>query len=198
MMAPTSGAVMSKIYVTNIDDLPDVARRIRPSDLVSLVPMEEQPCTPVGVDPARHLRLLIHDITKSDDAGILPQSQHIQTLIDFIRGWKRDGPILLHCIAGVSRSSAAALITLVTVAPGREDEAARALRCAGPHFSPNRLMIHLADDILGTGGRLLAACEAMGPADSSIERPTEIEIPLLAPSTIALSPAEPTTSIATT
>ena len=175
--------MISKIYVTNIDDLPGVARRIQPSDLVSLVPMEEQPRTPPGVDPARHLRLLIHDITKSDDAGVLPQSQHIQTLIDFIHGWKRDGPILLHCIAGVSRSSAAALITLVTLVPGREDEAARALRCAGPHFSPNRLMIHLADEILGTGGRLLAAYEAMGPADLCIEHPTEVEVPLLVPST---------------
>jgi predicted protein tyrosine phosphatase len=189
---------MSKIYVTNIDDLPDVARRIRPSDLVSLVPTEEQPHTPAGVDPARHLRLLIHDITTSDDASILPQSQHIQTLIDFIHGWKRNDPLLLHCFAGVSRSSAAALITLVTLAPGREDEAARALRCAGPHFSPNRLMIQLADDILGTRGRLLAAREAMGPADLNIERPTEVEIPLLAPSTITLSPAKPASSIATT
>jgi predicted protein tyrosine phosphatase len=182
---------MSKIYVTNIDDLPNVARRIRPSDLVSLVPTEEQPRTPTGVDPARHLRLLIHDITTSDNASILPQSKHIQTLIDFIHGWKRNDPLLLHCVAGVSRSSAAALITLVTLAPGREGEAARALRSAGPHFSPNRLMIQLADDILGTGGRLLAACEAMGPADLNIERPTEVEIPLLAPSTTTLSLAKP-------
>ena len=140
---------MSKIYVTNINDLPRVARRIQPSGLISLVPMEEQPRTPSGVDPARHLRLLIHDITTSDDAGILPQAEHIQTLIDFIRGWKQqDGPLLLHCIAGVSRSPAAALIALVTLAPGHEHEAARALRCAGPHFVPNRRMIQLADDIL--------------------------------------------------
>jgi predicted protein tyrosine phosphatase/rhodanese-related sulfurtransferase len=173
---------ISKLYVTNIEDLPEVARRIRPSDLISLVPIEEQPRTPSGVNPSRHLRLLIHDITTSEDAGILPQSTHIQTLIDFIRDWKQqDGPLLLHCIAGVSRSSAAALITLVTLAPGHESEAARALRRAGPHFSPNRLMIQLADDILGTGGRLLAACEAMGPADLNGERPTEVEIPLLDP-----------------
>jgi len=180
---------MSKLYVTNINELPKVARRIQPSALISLVPMEEQPITPSGVDPARHLRLLIHDITTSDDASILPQAEHIQTLIDFIRGWKQqDGPLLLHCIAGVSRSPAAALITLVTLAPGHEREAARALRRAGPHFMPNRRMIQLADDILGTGGRLLAACAAMGPADLTGEPPTEVEIPLLDPSTISRSP----------
>lgn len=180
---------MTKLYVTNINDLPKVAGRIQPSALISLVPMEEQPRTPSGVDPDRHLRLLIHDITESDDVGILPQSEHIQTLIDFIRGWQpKDGPLLLHCIAGVSRSPAAALITLVTLAPGHEHEAARVLRCAGPHFMPNRRMIQLADDILGSGGRLFAAYGAMGPADLTGEPPAEVEIPLLDPATISRSP----------
>ena len=62
-------------------------------------------------------------------------------------------------------ASAAALILLSQHNPGREVEFARLMRRRGAHIQPNRLMIALADELLDRGGRLIAATEAMGPAD---------------------------------
>ena len=86
-------------------------------------------------------------------------------MIDFLRAWSHDdGALLVHCVAGISRSMAVALIALVVKAGGRELEAAQVLRNAAPHAWPNTRMVALADQILGCGGRLVAAREAMGPA----------------------------------
>ncbi|HEX6114668.1 MAG TPA: protein-tyrosine phosphatase family protein, partial [Geminicoccaceae bacterium] len=100
------------------------------------------------------------------DGHILPADEHVGGLIDFVRAWQHDeAPLLIHCVAGISRSMAAALITLVIKAPGREVEAARHVRGAAPHAYPNRRMIAVADQLLGCEGRLVQAREAMGPAN---------------------------------
>jgi predicted protein tyrosine phosphatase len=161
-----SAIAMSWIYVCNLLEMPAHVEGLRPSHLVSLVAPIEQPPTPMGIAGQRHHRVEIHDIHEPLDGHILPAAEHIEGLIDFVRAWPQDEtPILIHCIAGISRSMAAALITLVVKAPGRELEAARHVRNAAPHAYPNRRMIAVADQLLGCEGRLVAAREAMGPAN---------------------------------
>jgi predicted protein tyrosine phosphatase len=136
-----------------------------PSGVAGLAPTE-QPPTPVGIAGHCHHRVEIHDIHEPLDGHILPGAEHIEGLIRFVRVWPHDEtPILIHCIAGISRSMAEALIALVIKAPGRELEAARHLRSAARYAYPNRRMIAVADELLGCDARLIAAREAMGPAD---------------------------------
>ena len=85
--------------------------------------------------------------------------------------------MLIHCYAGISRSPAAALIAMVLDAPGREQAAALTLREAAPHAQPNRLLIELSDDLLGRGGRLVAALDAMGPASTADPERGLLELP---------------------
>ena len=154
------------IYVCNLIEMAAHAEALGVSHLVSLVSPDEQPPTPVVVAAERHHRVGIHDISEPLDGHVLPEPEHVAGLIDFVRSWSPDeAPILIHCVAGISRSMAAALITLVLKAPGRELEAARHVRKAAPHAYPNRRMVAVADDLLGCDGRLIAAREAMGPAD---------------------------------
>jgi predicted protein tyrosine phosphatase len=159
------------IYVCNMQDMPWHVENLRPSHLVSLVPPKEQPPTPPGMLAERHLRLIIDDISEPLPGYILPDLYHVATLVDFLMGWPGDRPILLHCIAGISRSMAAALIALALDAEGREAEAARCLRDAAPHARPNARMIALADDILCREGRLVDACRRMGPATDAASGP---------------------------
>lgn len=71
--------------------------------------------------------------------------------------------MLVHCWAGVSRSTAAAYVILCDrLGPGRELEIARALRWRAPHACPNSLMVRLADEALGRNGRMTGAVEEMG------------------------------------
>ena len=168
------------IYVCNLQDLASHAETVKPSHLVSLVSEDEQPATPTGMLVECHLRVVIHDISEPLSGHILADEQHIADLIAFVRAWPHDAaPLLIHCMAGISRSMAAALIALVTKAGGREQEAAEQVRRAAPHAYPNRRMIALADHLLQCDGRLIAAREAMGPPRLTFSGPL-VALPLLA------------------
>jgi len=169
------------IYVCNIDEMPWRVRTLRPSHLVSLVPQEEQPPTPRGITAERHLRLEIDDIAKPFPGYVLPGGYHVGALVNFLRGWSGEQPILFHCLAGISRSTAAALIALTLDAEGRETEAALTLRAAAPHARPNARMIALADDVLCRRGRLIEACRRMGSATRAASGPLVRLSPLTEP-----------------
>ena len=167
------------IYVCNLHEMPDHVRALAPTHLVSLVAPGEMPATPEGIELHRHLRVEIHDISEPLDGHVLPEAEHLAEVIDFLRAWAHDeGALLVHCVAGISRSMAVALIALVIKAGGREREAAEILRKAAPHAWPNTRMIALADPILGCEGRLVAAREAMGPATLTLPTPL-VQLPLL-------------------
>jgi predicted protein tyrosine phosphatase len=87
----------------------------------------------------------------------------VRTILDFVGGWRADAPILIHCYAGISRSTATAFITACVHNPSLdEEEIAHALRAASPTASPNRRFIALADAELGRGGRMRRAIDAIG------------------------------------
>jgi predicted protein tyrosine phosphatase len=180
--SPVEAAARRKdamIYVCNLIDMPGHVASLMPSHLVSLVAPHEQPPTPDGVLAERHLRVEVHDISTPLLGHILPEREHVATLVDFLRGWRHEeAPVVVHCIAGISRSTAAALIGLVIKAGGREREAAMALRRSAPHAQPNRRIVALADDLLGCQGRLIAAREAMGEAELAPFGPL-VQLPLL-------------------
>ena len=159
------------IYVCNLFDMPHHVRALRAGYLVSLVQPEFQPPTPAGVRSERHLRVAVHDISEPMGDAVVPGQEHVEELIAFLGDWPGSEPVVLHCYAGVSRSTAAALIALTVGANGRELEAARTLREAAPHAQPNSLIIALADRLLGRNGRLIAARDAMGPATPVGEGP---------------------------
>lgn len=152
------------IYVCNLREMPRHVAALRPTHLVSLLSHDEQPPTPEGFPAERHHRVPVHDICDPWEGLVCPAEEHVLELIGFLHQWEKEGPILIHCFAGISRSMAAALVTLALAAEGREMEAAQALRRVAPHAQPNRRIVALADEALGRGGRLLAARDAMGPA----------------------------------
>jgi predicted protein tyrosine phosphatase len=79
-----------------------------------------------------------------------------------VRSSPPDVALVIHCLAGISRSPAAALIALAHDARGREREAASLLRKAAPFARPNRLLVQLADSALRRGGALVAALDSIG------------------------------------
>ena len=151
------------IFVSSLADMPGLVREFGVRDLVSIIQHDAQPPTPPEVDPARHHRCPVHDIAEPVPGETLPETAHVVGLIDFLRTWGADAPLLIHCHAGVSRSTAGALVAHVlrTRDPG---ESATALRAASPYAWPNRRIVALADGILGFDGKLVQAVEDMGPA----------------------------------
>ena len=111
--------------VCSLEEMPQMAESLRPGRLISLLPAIDQPPTPEYVHPSDHLRVLVDDVDYPEEGVSTPACDHIAQLLAFLRETPRETSLLIHCLAGVSRSPAAALIALVLEAPGRELEAAR-------------------------------------------------------------------------
>jgi predicted protein tyrosine phosphatase len=91
-------------------------------------------------------------------------------LLTFIRQWDRTSPMLIHCWAGVSRSTAAGYIATCLLQPERdEEELAWALRKASPSATPNPMLIKLADEALGREGRMRRAIADIGRGADAFE-----------------------------
>ena len=112
---------------------------------------------------AQRLRLEMEDVAHPA-AAHAPQLEHVRALIGFAPTVARlGGACLVHCEAGISRSTAAALIVLRTLLPGAAPaELVDWLRERVPHAEPNRLMIRYADEVLGEVGGLYEALAAAG------------------------------------
>ena len=168
---------MSRLLIAPFSALEETVRRHRPSHLLTLL-VEPFVPTPQTIHPDRHLRLSVHDIIEPAPGSVAPDSGHIADLIAFGKTWDRTDPFLVHCWAGISRSTAAAYIVLCDLhGPGHEERIARALRFHAPHAQPNRLMIRHADLLLGRGGRMVAAVETMGEA-RMVSEGEVVELPL--------------------
>lgn len=148
-----------KLIICPLAEL-DTALSANPSHVLSLLSPDAQ--SP-DIATATRLLLRFNDIVAPRDGLTPPSPADIETLIDFARTWTGPAPLLAHCWAGISRSTAAAyIIACLHHAPGTERDLAQLLRRAAPEATPNRLMIALADDILRRDGQMIQAIAEIG------------------------------------
>lgn len=151
------------IHVCPLSAVPDTVERANASHLLTWLQDEIIVETPRLILPDRHIRFRIHDISEPLIGYAAPGREHIDQLIAFAQEWGGEGPIVVHCWAGISRSTAAAYTALCTINPDASEELiAMRLRAASPTAYPNRLMIRLADEALGRQGRMVRAIESIG------------------------------------
>ena len=118
---------------------------------------------PRSVAEANHLILGMDDIAVPMDGFITPGEEHVAQLIEFVRCWERKRPLVVHCYAGISRSTAGAYVAACALNPGRDEWViARELRRVSPTATPNGRLVALADRILRRDGRMVAAIDAIG------------------------------------
>jgi predicted protein tyrosine phosphatase len=116
-----------------------------------------------SVYAARLLRIRLHDAHVPGDGRIVPAAKHIADLLAFVAEWTRTAPLLIHCRAGIGRSPAVAFITACFCSPHTDEfEIAQALRIASPTARPNEVLVKLADEAMGRGGRMQAAMSQTG------------------------------------
>lgn len=151
------------IIVCPLSKAPQLAREHKASHVVSLLdPATTFPA--LAAQGHEHLCIAIHDIEAEAEGLDACCDRRMGAILDFVGRWKRDeAPILIHCYAGISRSTATAYITACAHnASADEEEIALALRAASATASPNRRLIALADAALGRGGRMSRAIDAIG------------------------------------
>jgi len=172
---------MTHIIVCPLRHVDEIVGTRAPSHVMTLLGPETAHPACESIPAARRLILKFHDVTAPVPGYEPPTRATVETVLAFGQTWDAAAPLLIHCWAGISRSTAAAYILACEYAgPGLEDDLASKLRAASPSATPNSLMVALADDILGRNGRMIAAIQGIGrgadafegtPFDLQIKRP---------------------------
>lgn len=123
-----------------------------------------------GIAEAKHLKLTFNDINEEAVGMQAASADDVDRLLSFITAWDKKAPLLIHCWAGISRSTASAFAALCLLQP-QEDELklAQILRAASPSATPNRLITKHVDDRLGRKGRMSHAVESIGRGVNAYE-----------------------------
>lgn len=111
------------------------------------------------------LELRFHDIIEDTPGLIPPLPAHVGSLLEFGRGLEadgQDGHLLVHCHAGISRSTASMTLILAQAMPDVPAPDILALIFSIRRKAwPNLRMIEMGDAMLGRGGALVAATHAL-------------------------------------
>ena len=138
--------------------------------LVSVLNAHLIPATPLAIDPAHHLKLAVSDHVAEDGGSRHPLAESLEKLLAFSAQWNRETPLLVHCFSGLNRSTAAVYILMCAMNPRTpETLIAHHLRQCSDTAAPNRIMVAVADQLLGRGGRMAVALDAIGSGSPAAE-----------------------------
>jgi predicted protein tyrosine phosphatase len=151
------------IYVAPLSRVEETIASSHVSHLVTLINHDTDVPTPAAISKDRHLRLAMNDICEPAEGLVVPDEEHVAALVRFTLDWDRKAPLLIHCWAGISRSTAAAFVALCALNPSADEFGlARRLRLASPTAYPNRRLVRLGDAVLARSGRMVEAVEEIG------------------------------------
>ena len=121
----------------------------------------EDPPRSLKAHKGKHLLLAFHDITDPPSGGMVPPSRKdVAKILAFAKGIEPEHEVLVHCAAGISRSSAAALAIIASKlkpTPQNAMKAIETLLAIKDIIHPNHNMVVDTDHLLGYGGHLRAA-----------------------------------------
>ena len=140
------------------------------SHVVSLLGPETPHRSFSGIADPNHLKLTFHDIIEPAEGLTPPAADHVETLIGFLAARQGQDPLLIHCWAGISRSTASAFTAMCLYNPGLDEyRLAQQLRSLSHVATPNRRIVAFADDIMGRRGRMVDAVDAIGRGEDAYE-----------------------------
>lgn len=158
-----TAAAAFRLVICGVDEL----ARFRQDGFSHIVSIMDPGCAVPEVfgsfDAHERLDLRFHDIIDPQPGMVIPNKDHIGQLLLFgeaMMASKSPVKLLVHCHAGVSRSSAAAVLLLVGAHPDAPERALPRLLSVAPNAWPNLRMIELGDVLTDCGGRLISAVRA--------------------------------------
>lgn len=161
---------MPTLHVSPLSKLHDTVAAVGASHLVTLINVDTVVERPFGIAESNHLFLGMSDISAPMDGHVVPEQLHVERFLAFARRWDRAAPLVIHCWAGISRSTAAAYIAACALGPARDEDAiATELRRVAPSATPNARLVALADAMLGRDGRMSAAIARIGRGADAFE-----------------------------
>lgn len=158
------------IHVCSLARLHNTVNETGARHIVTLLRLVDRVERPAHIAPENHLVLAVDDIITPADGYTVPGEDHVQRLIDFVGKWDRSAPMVVHCFAGISRSTAAAYVAACALGPQRDElDIAWQIRRASHTAQPNACIVAVADRLLKRNGRMVQAIETIGPGDPATE-----------------------------
>ena len=158
------------IHVCSLARLHATVDETKARHIVTLLRFTDKVTRPSHIAAENHLILSVDDIPAPMDGMIVPAWEHVERLIDFATRWDGSAPMVVHCYAGISRSTAAAYVAACTLNPQRDEmQIARTIRIASRTAKPNAAIVSIADQMLKRDGRMIRAVEALGPGEDANE-----------------------------
>ena len=158
------------IHVCSLARLYDTVDETGARHIVTLLRLTDRVTRPTHIAAENHLVLAVDDIADPIDGFTLPGEEHVGRLIDFVGKWDRTTPMVVHCFAGISRSTAGAFVAACALNPARDEtQIAWAIRRASRTAQPNARIVSIADKLLRRQGRMVRAIETIGPGQAAME-----------------------------
>ena len=164
-----------KIIICGLADIEKAVETYKPDMMLTIINENFSPETPKGLDPSRHLKVLIDDISEPREGFRLPKKEDVQKLLDFAEDWDQSKPIIIHCHMGISRSTATSLGVICKYDSDNLELHIEKLKELAPHASPNKLMIKFVDEILELDNRLTKSLNFFDPEPIEESRIVEFE-----------------------
>jgi predicted protein tyrosine phosphatase len=151
------------ILVCPLGHVVDLVTRRRPGRVISVldpgIAFPELGASYAG----RHLRLAFHDAHWATTGVTIPTPEHIGRLLTFLGSWGPDESLLVHCRAGIGRSTATAFVAACHRNPETSElRIAAELRRIAPLSRPNEKLVEIADALMERRGRMLTAIVETG------------------------------------
>ncbi|MFC5050577.1 hypothetical protein ACFPK9_08130 [Rubritalea spongiae] len=110
--------------------------------------------------PDANIHFATFDDTEVQEIGQAPVHNDVLLCLEFARSIPQGSHLLIHCMAGISRSTATAMAVISDFyGPGSELESAVSIQEIRPVANPNRLILEIADEILERNGALPSAAD---------------------------------------
>jgi predicted protein tyrosine phosphatase len=115
--------------------------------------------TMAGFSPGpRHLILYFHDVAYTVAGFMAPTRKEFRKILEFSRSFVDEDRVLVHCHAGMSRSTAVAIAILINHGMDHVD-AFNKVKVVRPMLWPNSLITKFTDDHFKLNGELIQLCE---------------------------------------
>ena len=154
-----------QVSVTNVDKVPGFIHR-GATHVVTLLHNSErnQLFLPKSFDRSKWLFLEMDDVIH-ESAHAAPKKEQVERLLEWVKKLPSDAHLVIHCYAGISRSTAAALAVKVQeLGVDKVSEAIDWLLAERPQACPNPVITKFADELLGADGKLHEAAEEVANA----------------------------------
>ena len=149
---------MVEFHICGRTQLSKTMKKVGATHVLSLTDMDKRPFLRPGFDPANWLWLKFEDVIFEQEL-YAPTKLHVALILEWGLKLPEDAVVVVHCEAGVSRSTAAVLAMMVDQSPDDIAGCVAKLLEIRPQACPNPLITRFADELIGCDGKLHEAAE---------------------------------------